>query len=179
MKKIILTLFLSLALASFSQTFNGLKLSCYQMGINNAQTEFRLACDLEICITQDIECPSCPSNPAEHNPSNVTRIVTCSTISSTFGALSPVCFWENDPSASQECPCTVIYSAITIKRISTGETITVPSSDVPTVLSLISNPSGGAISLPAFQLDCNGHLFPNSLTLGTLTGIPMLVLNEH
>lgn len=161
MKKNLLILFFFLAFAHVSQAqpFTGMVYNCYPVVFENQETDYRLACNIEICITQDIECPGCPTSPVETPPPSVTRVTNCFTIDYHYGVTSQVCIWEPTV-VGTECDCHVISTSVTFKRVTTGETFSVPTASIPTFLGILNGTMALGMGVGTFMLDCEGNGYP-------------------
>lgn len=111
-------------------------------------------CPLEICIVQTLQCDNQPPE----------AIRTCSTIEHLHvPPYSQLCYM------ALTCPgCTLSVTEVTIRRSTTGETITLTGNDAQKFLDLASGTMSGVMILGTFYYNCNGqHISGEVLYLNT------------
>jgi hypothetical protein len=157
MKKTILALLLLWVITSYAQPFTGLSYNAYNVVLSNYNDDPSQNCDVEICISQIVECPDCIGG----GPSSIMQTGNCFTLH-TYFEQSPVSFYE-PVSVVQPCPCTVLSYSATIRRISTNELINIPPADIGTFMDILRGVSTATLTY-TFQKDCNNFYNPHNFT---------------
>ena len=118
-------------------------------------------CPIEVCIIQNVECEG--SEPFSFN--------TCSEIKPNSG--DKLCFKEF---GEYNPNCKITVNSITLKRIATGETVTVTGTSAQTLFNIF-NGLGGAIDIP-FDFDCDGKYIFNVIHFKYHDGMIIMVPDE-
>jgi hypothetical protein len=126
---------------------------------------FTVNCDVEICIEQNYICglPSAPTLCALTNR-------TCRTLAFPVWPASPIRQICTQDIASIAFPpaCSTYVSKVTVKRVSTGETLTITGTDAYNFGIILHGgtpapPSLTSVYMGSFRYGCNGVLLGSPL----------------